>query len=105
MRFRVVRATFAPIFFSVAFVFLGIISPIVSNPMMAQTNTTGLSGVITDPTGAVVPDTAIELSNPATGFLRVIKSSSKGEYTFDQILPGRYHVTISAELCSTNRGG
>ena len=51
---------------------------------------------MTDPSGALVPDAAIELSNPATGFIKVIKSGSKGEYTFDQIEPAKYRVTVSA---------
>lgn len=64
--------------------------------LRAQTNTTGLAGVVTDPSGAVVPQAAVEISNKATGYLRVIKSGPKGEYSFDQIAPGTYTVTVSA---------
>jgi hypothetical protein len=64
--------------------------------LLAQTNTTGLAGVITDPSGAVVPQAAVEITNPATGYIRVVKSGAKGDYSFDQIAPGSYTVTVSA---------
>ena len=63
--------------------------------LSAQTNTTGISGAVTDPAGAVIPGAAVELRNPSTGFLKVVKSGSRGEYSFDQIPPGKYIVTVS----------
>ena len=95
MRLRFSRSISAPYFLSIWFV-LGLMLTLLSGPLLAQTNTTALSGTVTDPSGALVPDAAVELSNPATGFIKVIKSGSKGEYTFDQILPAKYRVTVSA---------
>jgi hypothetical protein len=95
MRVRFASLVITPIF-SLALLTLCAIGTVAPRAMLAQTNTTGLSGVITDPTGAVVPQAAVELTNPATGFIKVIKTASKGEYSFEQILPGRYKVTISA---------
>lgn len=91
MRFRIARVSLLSLV-----TVLGALVAFLSSPLMAQTNTTSLSGVITDPSGALVPQAAIELSNPATGFLKVIKSGAQGEYTFDQVVPGHYKVTVSA---------
>ncbi len=61
-----------------------------------QTNTTALSGVVTDSTGAVVPSASIVITNPASGFTQKETSKSKGEYSFDQIAPGTYQVRVSS---------
>ena len=96
MRLRVVRSATATFFFSSVLFLLGLVSTTLPNRVMAQTNTTGVSGSVTDPSGAVVPGALIELSNPATGFIKVVRSGSNGEYIFDQIAPARYRVTVAA---------
>jgi hypothetical protein len=95
MRLWVFRSANA-IFFSSLLFLLGLVSSTLPNRLMAQTNTTGLSGVVTDPSGAVVPDALVELSNPATGLVKVVKSGPQGGYTFDQIAPAKYKVTVAA---------
>ncbi|HVU46921.1 MAG TPA: TonB-dependent receptor [Terracidiphilus sp.] len=62
----------------------------------AQTNTTGLSGTIIDPSGALISNASITLTNAATGLTKTTQSGEKGEYSFDQILPGTYTVTVEA---------
>lgn len=64
--------------------------------LCAQTNTTGLSGSIVDPSGALIPGATITLANTATNLKKTTKSGSAGEYSFDQILPGNYVVTAQA---------
>jgi hypothetical protein len=96
MRLRIYRSATATLFFSSMLFLLGLVSTFLPNRLMAQTNTTGLSGTILDPSGAVVQDALVELSNPATGFIKVVKSGAKGEYTFDQIAPAKYTVTVAA---------
>jgi hypothetical protein len=65
--------------------------------VVAQTNTSGLSGTILDPSGALVPGAIVTLTNSATGFNRSVTAASKGEYSFDQIPPGEYLATITSE--------
>lgn len=60
----------------------------------AQTNTTSLSGTIIDPSGALISSANITLTNAATGLIKTTQSGEKGEYAFDQILPGNYTVTV-----------
>lgn len=64
--------------------------------LSAQTNTTGLSGTIVDPSGAVIPGATVTLTNNETNLIKTATSGAKGEYAFDQILPGSYTVTASA---------
>ncbi len=93
MRIRPTRHSFV-LLLALLFAFAG------SPRLLAQTNTTSLSGLITDPTGALIPQVAIELSNPATGFIKVVKSDARGAYSFDQVTPGSYTVTVSATAFS-----
>jgi hypothetical protein len=95
MRHRIYRSAIVSVFSLVLLCTLAF-SPVMSRPLLAQTNTTRLSGVIMDPAGAVVQQALVELANPATGFLKVVNSGSKGEYDFSQLQPGHYKVTISA---------
>ncbi len=62
----------------------------------AQTNTTGLTGVVTDATGAVVQGVTVSIKNPATGTTETTSTKSKGEYTFSQVQPGTYEVHVTA---------
>ena len=58
--------------------------------------TTQVSGVVTDPTGAVIPSTTIELENLDTGLKRTATSDPAGAYSFRQVMPGRYKLTATA---------
>ncbi len=65
--------------------------------LLAQTNTTALSGVVTDPTGAIVQGVTVNIVNPATGTTQTTNTKSKGEYEFAQITPGTYEVHVIAQ--------
>ncbi len=62
----------------------------------AQTATTSLRGVVTDPTGAVIPSVAVTLAETSIGFTQTHQTNEKGEYSFQQIPPGYYQIKISA---------
>jgi hypothetical protein len=55
---------------------------------------TSLHGTVTDPSGAAVPDTQVTADNNATGTHLTRTTDTKGEYSFLQITPGRYVVTV-----------
>lgn len=63
--------------------------------LQAQTALTSLRGTITDPSGAAVPNAQIALDNKATGAHTTRATDSNGEYSFLQIPPGRYTVTVT----------
>jgi hypothetical protein len=62
----------------------------------AQSATTSLRGVVTDPTGALVPEAKITLLEPATGQQFTAESKAGGEYQFTQIPPAKYNITVTA---------
>ena len=62
----------------------------------AQNATTSLRGVIKDPSGAVVPGATITLNDAATGQKLTTTSRGSGEYQFQQILPAKYTIAVTA---------
>ncbi len=65
--------------------------------LLAQTSSTGaLSGTITDPNGALVPNAEVKVINEATGETRVATSGSDGSYFVPQLSPGSYSVQAAA---------
>jgi Carboxypeptidase regulatory-like domain len=59
----------------------------------AQENAT-ITGTVTDPSGAAVPNVTITLTNPATGQARNATSNNSGIYSFSNV--GIGHFTLSA---------
>jgi hypothetical protein len=57
----------------------------------------GIGGVVTDSTGAVVPDARIELDSSATGFHRTAATNSNGLYEMTPLPVGTYTITFSKE--------
>jgi len=67
----------------------------------AQVNTGNLSGVVTDPTGAVVRNATITVTSGSTGYTRIVQSGTDGAYIFPDLPIGGYMVTVSATGFST----
>src|SRR5579862_1983262 len=61
----------------------------------AQTFRGNVSGIITDATGAALPEAAVKLENPATGFNRTSTSTATGEFFFAELPLGIYTITVS----------
>ena len=53
-----------------------------------------LTGLITDPTGAVVPNAPVEVVNVDTGATVQVKSNGQGFYTVPFLQPGAYKVSV-----------
>lgn len=60
-----------------------------------------LTGVVTDPAGALVPGATITVTNKATGVKRETASNDTGLYVLTNIAPGEYDVRIEATGFST----
>ncbi len=65
--------------------------------------TASISGTVTDPSGAGVPDANIQLINVETGFERTGHAQADGTYLFSQIPIGLYRVEASASGFSQYR--
>ncbi len=63
----------------------------------AQTATSGtVVGSVTDPSGAVVPKAEVRLENLGTSAVSTQTTNSSGEFTFVNVTPGSYKVTVTA---------
>jgi len=58
---------------------------------------TAVTGSVTDPTGAVVPNARVEMHNPVSGFDRVATTDSSGQFAITNVPFNPYHLTISAK--------
>jgi hypothetical protein len=63
--------------------------------LAAQIDRGEITGTVEDPSGAVVANARILLTNAATGVRTTTKSTNTGTYVFDNLIPGTY--TIEAE--------
>ncbi len=65
-------------------------------PSLVHAQATGqITGLITDPSGAVVPDATVEVVNEATGQKRTVNSRDDGFYLVPLVNPGIYQVKAS----------
>lgn len=63
---------------------------------MAQGVSGRILGTITDPSGAVVANAAITVTNIDTGVVTKSVSNNSGQYLVDNLTPGRYSVAVKA---------
>jgi outer membrane receptor protein involved in Fe transport len=83
--------------FVVAFALLIALS-IGSGRLAAQTSTTGdVAGVVTDPSGAVVPDANVTLKDESKGSAQETRTSKDGNYRFYLLAPGPYTLVVAAK--------
>ena len=57
----------------------------------------GITGVVTDASGAVVPNAKVTVTNNATGVVSHTITSSSGTYTVTDLIPGTYTVQVEME--------
>src|SRR5215469_16235727 len=51
-----------------------------------------ITGVVTDPSGAVVANATVTVTNPETNFTRRVTTNASCNYSFPALLPGTYNV-------------
>ncbi|MHB1021291.1 MAG: TonB-dependent receptor [Acidobacteriaceae bacterium] len=64
--------------------------------IFSQTATTSLRGIVTDPSGAIIPGATVTIEDAQIGFTATRVSGAHGEYQFLQLQPGRYTVSAIA---------
>jgi outer membrane receptor protein involved in Fe transport len=71
--------------------------PAFATPAFAQATTGSVRGVVTDQTGAVVPEAKITAKNQATGVESpAFRSTADGIYNLSSLTPGKYTLTVEA---------
>ncbi|MGB0064951.1 MAG: TonB-dependent receptor [Terracidiphilus sp.] len=69
---------------------------LISSGASAQEFRATISGTVTDPSGAVVPNATIEVRETSTGTVNRTVSDGAGQYQVPFLLPGNYTVTATA---------
>jgi len=77
-------------------VFAGFVVNFTTPVARAQADLGSVIGIVTDSTGAVVPDAAVKVTNQETGAVRNSVTNGKGEYAITQLLPATYTLTVTA---------
>jgi len=66
-------------------------------PSRAQLGNSGsIEGVVKDPSGGVVANATVEITNPVSGFSRQTKTGSDGSFRFTNVPFNPYHLTVAA---------
>src|SRR5438045_2830613 len=64
--------------------------------LAAQVNNASLTGLVSDPSSAIVEGAKVTATNTATG-LEYASSTSAGYYTFSALPPGTYDVRVEKQ--------
>ena len=88
------RQTFPWVLFAAVIAAAFFMTPIATG----QTSTTSvIAGVVTDPSGAVVPKAAVDLTNMDTNSVARQLSNDSGQFVFAGLTPGNYKITVRIE--------
>ncbi|MCP5113857.1 MAG: carboxypeptidase regulatory-like domain-containing protein, partial [bacterium] len=72
----------------------------------AQLSTGTITGIVTDPSQAVLPGAAVELTSVETGVTTTAEANASGEYTIPLLQPGTYQLTaVQSGFRTYQRGG
>ena len=63
----------------------------------AQTVTGSLVGIVVDPSGSVIPDVKIQLTNEGTAATSTATADSSGLFRFPNLLPATYSVSVQSK--------
>jgi hypothetical protein len=69
----------------------------------AQSSSSAVNGVVTDPSGAVISDAKVALTDVDTNVERDTVSNATGNYSFTNVPPARYTLTITATGFQTEK--
>ena len=72
-----------------------------SQRVFGQVDEGSISGLVQDPTGAVVPNAQVTLLNTDQGITLTTTTNGAGEYTFSPVRIGHYSITVTAPGFST----
>jgi hypothetical protein len=64
--------------------------------VVAQAIDGNLTGTVVDPSGALVPNATVEVTNTGTGIKTTAKSGPDGLYRFNNLPVGKYDINVSA---------
>ena len=63
----------------------------------AQSNSGSIVGVVTDPSGAVIPGASVTIRNPVSAYSRTTPTDATGHFRFPNLPFNPYHLTVTRE--------
>jgi len=60
-----------------------------------------LTGIVTDPSGAVIPGAKVDVLNVGTGATREASTGERGTFLFNNLEVGTYKITVEAASFQT----
>jgi hypothetical protein len=80
-----------------AFIFISFFALTLSSLAQSAGNSTSVTGTVTDPSGAVVPNATVEIRNPVSGFERTATTDSSGRFTIPNVPFNPYHLKATGQ--------
>src|SRR5208337_1557103 len=77
----------------VVYLFAALVLGFAASPANAQDNSS-VTGVVTDPSGAVLPDASVTLANPSIGFSSTTTTNAVGAYAFTNVPPASNYSLV-----------
>jgi len=63
--------------------------------LIAQSNSGSIAGVVTDPSGAVIPGASVTIQNPVSGYSRTATTDNTGHFRFANVPFNPYHLAVT----------
>ncbi len=79
------------------FLLLSVVTVCTFSTAQSGGNSASVTGVVVDPSGAVVANATVEIHNPVSGFNRSASTDSAGKFSFTNVPFNPYHLSISAQ--------
>jgi exonuclease VII large subunit len=76
---------------------IGVFVLALSLPLAAQERFGNITGIVTDPSGAVVSDVTVTVTNKETNRTLTTKTRTDGTYSAFELEPGRYTVNFQKQ--------
>lgn len=86
-------------------VFISVVSLLTCQPIMAQVDMGTISGTVTDPSHAVVPEASVLITEVQTGITHRAQTNSSGGFTVSPLPIGEYTVSVERTGFRTAHAG
>ena len=77
-------------------VLLAMVALLAQNASAQASGSSTVTGTVTDPSAAVVPNAAVEIRNPVSGFDRSTTTDNSGKFSIPNVPFNPYHLTVTA---------
>src|SRR5919198_1247173 len=76
-------------------VLLAMVALLAQNASAQASGSSIVTGTVTDPSAAVVPNAAVEIGNPVSGFDRSTTTDNSGKFSIPNVPFNPYHLTVT----------